>query len=293
MSFSLPHLPQSLDSFAQKCGVMEYGAIFCDVWGVLHNGIKAYPKAGEALSAFRAKGGRVVLVSNAPRPGKEVLPQLDHWGVPRSAYDDIVTSGDLARTEIAARPGPVLHIGPERDLPLFSGVPVLFASAEEASYVLCTGLYDDETETVEDYVPLLETLLARRLTMICANPDLVVERGSRLIPCAGAIAQAYEERGGPVHHVGKPHQPIYEAAHRRIEALCGRKMPKGKILAIGDALRTDITGAAHYGIRSLLIARGIHQNELMPDGAALHTESIARFLDQVPVRPDAILEILV
>jgi HAD superfamily hydrolase (TIGR01459 family) len=275
-----------LDDFASP-----YTVIFCDVWGVLHNGIVAYPAAGTALNRFRQRGGTVILVSNAPRPGAQVIPQLDHWGVRRDAYDLIITSGDLSRVEIARRPGPVLHIGPERDLPLFSGLEAVLSKPEEATYILCTGLYDDENETVEDYYALLKPLVERHIPFICANPDLVVERGKQLIPCAGAIAIAYEEMGGTVFYAGKPHREIYEAATQRVSALRGKPVVQSDILAIGDALRTDIAGAHHFGIDSLLIARGIHMHELMPAGAidAVH---VASWLNGSPFQPQAVMDLL-
>ena len=241
----------------------RYDLVLCDIWGVLHNGLKAYEAAGEALTRFRAGGGLVVLVSNAPRPGASVGAQLDGFGVPRSAYDAIVTSGDLTRLAIEERIRQVVHhIGPPRDLPMFEGLDVRFGAIEEADYAVCSGLEDDEVQSAEDYRPRLEAMLRRDLLMICANPDLLVERGDRIVPCAGAIGLAYEEIGGSVYYAGKPHRPIYERALAQAADLAGPEIAKPRVLAIGDAIRTDIAGAAAFGIDSLLVARGIHAEEL-------------------------------
>ena len=240
----------------------RYDAVLCDVWGVIHNGVEAHRAAADALLRFRERGV-VILVSNAPRPGAVVLPHLDSLGVPRGAYDGILTSGDLARQILVEGAGQAVHhLGPERDLPLFEGLAIRFALLESADIVICTGLVDDERETAEDYRGRLEAMRARDLPMVCANPDIVVERGGQLIPCAGALAALYEEMGGSVFYTGKPHRPIYEAALERVAAAAGRPIDPARVLAIGDAIRTDIAGAAAFGLDALLIARGIHAEEL-------------------------------
>lgn len=241
----------------------RYDLAFCDVWGVLHDGLTAFPEAADALRRFRAGGARVVLVSNAPRPGRFVGEQLDSFGVPREAYDAIVTSGDVTRAIIADRPGEALfHLGPKRDLGLFEGLDARLGSLDEAEYVVCTGLFEDETETVADYGPMLKTMRDRELFLVCANPDIVVERGDRLILCAGAIAAAYDSLGGRTLTGGKPHRPIYEAALRVGSDALGSPPSLSRVLAIGDAIRTDIAGARDFGIDALLIARGIHAADL-------------------------------
>lgn len=274
----------------------RYDLILCDVWGVLHNGLEAHPGAGEALSRYRARGGSVVLISNAPRPGSAVLEQLDELRVPRAAYDAIVTSGDLTRNAIIERIGQTLHhIGPARDRPLFAGLELSFGDLERADYVVCTGLLDDERETAEDYRPTLRRMLERRLLMVCANPDLVVERGDALIPCAGALALLYEREGGAVFYAGKPHLPVYEAAlaiGTRLNR--GTPIPRERVLAVGDAIRTDIAGAVAAGMPSLLVADGIHALEMGVGQNDLGAGSMAqRWLAQQPVRPDAVIEALV
>jgi HAD superfamily hydrolase (TIGR01459 family) len=240
----------------------RYDALLCDVWGVIHNGVAAHRAASDALLRFRERGV-VILVSNAPRPADVILPHLDSLGVPRGAYDGVLTSGDLSRQALVERAGQAVHhLGPERDRPLFDGLTLTFAPAETADLVICTGLFDDERETAEDYRARLEAMRARDLPMICANPDIVVERGGQLIPCAGAIAALYEEMGGSVLYTGKPHRPIYEAALERVAAAAGRSIGPARVLAIGDAIRTDIRGAAAFGLDALLIAWGIHAEEL-------------------------------
>jgi HAD superfamily hydrolase (TIGR01459 family) len=285
---SRPALVEGLQPLADR-----YDLVLCDVWGVLHNGVKAYEAAGEALTQFRNRGGRVVLVSNAPRPGSAVGVQLDGFRVLRSAYDAIVTSGDLTRLAIEERLDKVVHhIGPPRDMPVYEGLDVRFGSIEEADYVVCSGFEDDERETAEDYRLRLEAMLKRGLLMVCANPDLVVERGDVIVPCAGAIALAYEEMGGDVYYAGKPHEPIYEKAIAVAAGLNGREIPKDRVLAIGDAIRTDIAGAAGFGIDSLLIARGIHAEELGVHRGPLVSQHVQDWIDLQPVRPQAIADVL-
>ncbi len=272
----------------------DHDLVLCDVWGVLHNGVAAYRGAGEALTRFREGGGTAILVSNAPRPGASVVEQLDRLAVPRSAYDDIVTSGDLTRAAVEARPGQGLHhLGPPRDLPIFEGLDLRLAPVEEAAYVVCTGFLDDETETPDDYRPLLSRMLERDLLMICANPDLVVERGHQLLPCAGALALVYEEMGGPTFYAGKPHRPVYEAALARAAAIRGAPVAADRVLAIGDAIRTDIAGAATIGAATLLVARGIHTAELGLDVGALDPARAVPWIAAQTHRPDFVIDKLV
>jgi HAD superfamily hydrolase (TIGR01459 family) len=275
----------------------RYDVIFCDVWGVLHNGIQAYPGAGDALTRFRERGGRVVLVSNAPRPGRAIGPQLDRLGVPRTAYDAIMASGDITRTAVIERSDRVVHhMGPPRDLPIFEGLDLRFGSIAEADYVVCSG-FDEEDEReadMDDYRRRLAAMRERNLWMLCANPDLVVERGHLIIPCAGTIAAMYEEMGGEVFYAGKPHRPVYEAALALAARISGRDaVPRERVLAIGDAIRTDIAGAAAFGIDSLLVARGIHTAELKLDELPLASEHAQDWLARQVVRPQAVTDKLI
>src|SRR5712692_10053219 len=191
-----------------------YDVVLCDVWGVVHNGVAATPEACDALARCRGGGGTVVLITNAPRPGEVVARlTLDRLGVPRAAYDGIVSSGDVTHALIAARAGArVFHIGPERDVALFEGLDAPTAPLEHADYAVCSGLSDDTIETPQDYRDLIARMRARALPMICANPDVVVERGDRLVYCAGAIADLYAAAGGEVIFAGKPYRPIYDQA---------------------------------------------------------------------------------
>lgn len=255
-----PTLP--LSGFSEIAG--RFDLCLCDVWGVVHNGVAAFGEAVSALVAMRERGISVVLVTNAPRPAAMIEQQLDGFGVPRAAWDAIVTSGDVCRGLIAARAGrPMFRLGPERDKPLVAGLDAPEVAPEEASYVLCTGLLDDETDTAETYAGLLAGFAARGLDMICANPDLVVERGGRIVPCAGSVALAYEEMGGRAIYAGKPHAPIYEAALAVAEGLRCAPIARQRICGIGDAIRTDIAGAQAFGITGIMVLAGIHAQDLM------------------------------
>jgi HAD superfamily hydrolase (TIGR01459 family) len=270
-----------------------YDVVLSDVWGVVHNGLAAWPDACEALARYRAQGGTVVLISNAPRPGDGVTRHLDRLRVPRTAYDAIVTSGDVTRAVMAKRAGePMFHVGPERDLGIFAGLDAPQAPIEEAAYVVCTGPVNDEVETPDDYRDLLGRMRARSLFMICGNPDLVVERGDRLVYCAGAIADLYRDMGGEVLYAGKPYRPIYDQALAKAAALRGGATPHARVLAIGDSVRTDLTGAADLGIDVLFVTSGIHAEELGgrddPDLATL-----ARMFAEAKLAPKAVTRRLV
>jgi HAD superfamily hydrolase (TIGR01459 family) len=268
-------MPPSAVPFVERFSTLAagYDALMSDVWGVIHNGITATPDACDALIRFRASGGTVALITNAPRPGAVVTHFLDKVGVPREAYDTIVSSGDVTRAVIKSRPGKkVFHIGPPRDLPIFEGLDLQFVPLEQADYVVCSGLHDDETETPESYRALLTRVRERGLFMICGNPDLVVERGDKLVYCAGAIADLYGELGGEVLYAGKPHPPIYREVLSRIAMARGGEPPRSRVLAIGDSVRTDLTGAAGMGLDCLFVIAGIHAEEVGrddPDTAAL------------------------
>jgi HAD superfamily hydrolase (TIGR01459 family) len=276
----------------------RYDAILCDIWGVLHNGRDAFRPASEALAAFRRGGGTVVLITNAPRPNPIIRDQALAFGVAPDAFDEVVTSGDVTIGMIAARGGaPLYHIGPPRDLALITaveargGVAPPVVGPEAASYLLCTGLFDDSTETPEDYAGRFAAFIERRLPMICANPDLVVHRGHKLVYCAGALAELYEALGGETIYAGKPHRPIYAAALERIAALRGAPVAPARALAIGDALRTDLAGAAAAGLDSLFVADGIHRNDLF--GPAAAPDALQRLFAPPAPRPIAAIRALV
>jgi len=265
-----------------------YDAVFCDVWGVLHDGRKAYDAAGEALARFRAGGGTVVLVSNAPIPASGVERVLARTGVRRDAWDAIVSSGDIALAHIAEKGYRRMHwVGPsERDYALYVRLPGAHAPLAEAEAIVCTGLRNDRAETVEDYRALIEEGVALRLPFVCANPDLVVDVGPRRLPCAGSIAAEYERQGGEVFWAGKPHPSAYLTALRRAGELRGQEPARGRILAIGDAVRTDLAAAQGLGVDGLLIAGGIHSDQLLVDGA-IDAERLARLLAEPGAPPAA------
>jgi HAD superfamily hydrolase (TIGR01459 family) len=269
MSVTTPPLTAHFATLAPR-----YDVLLCDVWGVVHNGVAATVESCAALIKFRNQGGTVVLITNAPRQGDFVQTFIDTLKVPREAYDAIVSSGDVTRSLVAARAGQrVFHVGPERDLPIFDGLNVELAPIERADFVVCSGLYDDTRETPQDYVKLIDEMHARRLAMICANPDVVVERGDHLVYCAGAIADLYAHSGGGVIYAGKPYRPIYEQAIARAIALRGHTVDHARVMAIGDSVRTDLKGAADFKIDSLFVTAGIHAQELggrdQPDPAVL------------------------
>jgi HAD superfamily hydrolase (TIGR01459 family) len=236
--------------------------ILSDIWGVVHNGLEAFPDACEALHTYRQRGGTVILITNAPRPADSVQRQLRKLGVADETYDAIVSSGDLTRNFVADHPGKKMFwIGPERDSSIHRGLDAVTAPLEQADYIVCTGLFDDETESAEDYRAMLLQAREHKLPLICANPDIVVERGDRLIYCAGAIAELYRELGGEAIFYGKPHRPIYERAMALAAERRGQPTSLDRVLAIGDSVRTDLTGALGFGIDCLFLTRGIHSEE--------------------------------
>jgi HAD superfamily hydrolase (TIGR01459 family) len=236
--------------------------ILSDIWGVVHNGLEAFPEACAALHAYRQQGGTVILITNAPRPADSVQRQLRKFGVADDAYDAIVSSGDLTRDFVANHPGKkIFWIGMERHNAVSRGLDPVIVPLEQADYIICTGLFDDETESPEDYRDMMLQAQERKLPLVCANPDIVVERGDRLIYCAGAIAELYRELGGEVIFYGKPHRPIYERAMQLAAERRGRPAPLNRVLAIGDSVRTDLTSALGFGIDCLFVTRGIHSKE--------------------------------
>jgi HAD superfamily hydrolase (TIGR01459 family) len=273
----------------------RYEAVFLDLWGCLHNGVKPFPGAVAALEAFRAKGGKVMLLTNAPRPAPVVQKQLDGLGVDRALYDGIVASGDAARAALASGSfgSKVHHIGPPKDDSFFEGlekedfyqgIDVTRVPLDEAESVVCTGLLDDRTETPDDYRAVLLEAKNRGLKMLCANPDIIVHFGDQTLYCAGALAAAYTEMGGESLYFGKPHPPIYQLARTRLTAAAGREVPDGKILCVGDGIKTDIQGAIGEDIDSLFIAGGIAEPQTMTDGR-VEPARLSEFLAGVQLTP--------
>jgi HAD superfamily hydrolase (TIGR01459 family) len=257
----------------------RYDAILCDVWGVIHNGRDRFPGACEALERFQRERGPVVLISNAARPSPEVAVQLDALHVPREAWAGFVTSGDVTRPLLAQRaPGPVWAIGPEQAGPLYEGLGLEFAGPQDAAFISCTGPVNDEVETPEDYRTSLSIAAARRLPMICVNPDKMVQRGEKLIYCGGALADLYEQLGGEVTMAGKPYSPIYQASLNQAERLAGRTLDRHRVLCIGDGLSTDIAGANGQDLDVLFIAGGVHAADVCGPGGALDAPALAAAL---------------
>jgi HAD superfamily hydrolase (TIGR01459 family) len=262
------HAPPVLRGISEFAAA--YDAVICDVWGVIHNGRDAFAPAADALRRFRAERGPVVLLSNAPRPPDGVKAQFDRIGVPHDFYDAIVTSGGAARADLEKRTSggkrlKLFYLGPNRDTPLLSSLDIVLTGEDEADVVLCTGPFNDETETPDDYREMLDHFRLRALPFLCANPDIVVQRGDKLVYCAGALGRAYERMGGPVVWYGKPFAPVFEAALAESRA----RGPALKPLVIGDGLETDILGANRMGFDALFIAGGIHGAELKQNPEAL------------------------
>ena len=255
----------------------DYDALLCDAWGVIHNGRELFPGVTEALTKFRAERGPVLVLTNAPRLSHVIPPQLDHLGLPREAYDGVVTSGDATREVIHQLAGkPFFRIGPAKDDTIFDALKIKLTGFDEAQAIFCSGPNDDLHETPEDYRPMLEKALARNLPMVCANPDIVVKFGDRIIYCAGAIGQLYEEMGGKVYLGGKPHAPIYELARKRFSEM-GHE-PK-RVLVIGDGIDTDIRGANDQDLDVVFIAEGIFSEEVRENGQ-MSAEKLSAALEQ-------------
>jgi HAD superfamily hydrolase (TIGR01459 family) len=279
-----------------------YDVILCDIWGVIHNGSRAFEQPAEALSRFRANGGKAVLITNSPNPSRIVAAQLDRLHFPRAAYDAIVSSGDITVSLLIERAGAgMFRIGPAGETALLEEVLALRGEAprqvplKQAQFVLCTGLADPWRETPADYDAILAAMHARRLVLICANPDIVVEDGGKLFYCAGAIAERYEASGGKVIQAGKPFAPIYARALELARELGKSPIERSRVLVIGDAMHTDIKGAHNQGFDSLFVTSGIHRKELHghAQDAALDAAAFRQFLDASDFAPTAALPELV
>ncbi|OIQ35714.1 MAG: HAD family hydrolase [Roseobacter sp. MedPE-SWchi] len=258
-----------------------YSALFVDLWGCVHNGITAYPEAVAALQAYRQRGGIVVLVTNSPKPRAGVAAQLAQFGVPDDAYDTIATSGDSARSAMftGAVGNKVYFMGEwQRDAGFFEPLHVIHDPVEitrvplaEAEGIVCCGPFDT---MADPDVNRADFLFAKQkgMKLLCANPDIIVDRGETREWCAGALARLYTEMGGESLYFGKPHPPIYDLARRRLAEL-GNDIADGDILAIGDGPHTDIAGAMGEGIDSLFITGGLAASEtktsVQPDAEAL------------------------
>jgi HAD superfamily hydrolase (TIGR01459 family) len=241
-----------------------FDGFILDLWGVIHDGVVAYPGAAETMAALKAAGKRTVLLSNAPRRGTVLVEQMTRMGIPRELYDEVLSSGEAVHLELERRTDPffaglgsrLYHMGPERDCTVYEGLPYEVVGIDTADFILNTGPWDLD-DTVEDYVPRMEQALARHLPMVCANPDHVVIRQGRRIVCAGALAARYADMGGLVVERGKPDPAIYAVAQELLGVADRRR-----ICAVGDALHTDIKGAKGAGMEAVLVTGGIHADEL-------------------------------
>ncbi|MEX1663398.1 TIGR01459 family HAD-type hydrolase [Thioclava sp. 15-R06ZXC-3] len=250
-----------------------YDTLFCDLWGCLHNGVTPFPEAVAALQGFRARGGKVVLLTNAPRPARFVIESLDRMGCPKDAYDLVVSSGDAAQDAMfaGALGRKVWHLGPSKDDGFFTEIPTEWQGQadiervdfDDAEGIVCTGPFDEANEVPEDYRAKFLLAKTRGLPMLCANPDVVVDMGDQRIYCAGALAVLYEDMGGEAMYFGKPHPPIYDMARRKLAAIGGGD--DGRILAIGDGINTDVPGAAGEGIDCLFVTGGLAHDQFGAD----------------------------
>jgi len=280
----------------------EYRVILCDVWGVIHNGVKAFEKAGEALYRFRASGGRVVLLTNSPNPSRLVARQFKRLGVSGGAFDALLSSGDITVSLLIERgDAGLFRIGPPEETALFDEVLALRGKAprlvplKQAQFVLCIGLVDPSHEKPADYDAFLSPMRARNLELICANPDIVVEDGGKLFYCAGAIAERYAAVGGRVIQAGKPYAPIYARALELARGPGGETIDPSQVLVIGDAMRTDIKGAHLQGFDSLFVTSGIHREDLHGDAqdTALDVAAFRQFVEAADFAPTAAIPELV
>ena len=269
----------------------SYDALFVDLWGCLHNGIAPFPDAIAALQAFRAQGGKVLLLTNSPKPKSMVMAQLDHMGVPRDAYDEISSSGDAAQLALISGVvgQKVYHLGPERDIPFFTDengpINVERVPLTDAEGIVCTGLFDDMTESPGDYRLTILEGVNRGLKLLCANPDIIVDVGDKRIYCAGAIAQAYTEAGGTSLYFGKPHSPIYELAYTRLAATTGRRIDADRILCIGDGINTDIRGGVAEDLDTLFITGGLAASEINETNGKPNERELASFIANHKLSP--------
>ena len=268
----------------------QYDALFVDLWGCVHNGVRAFDAANKALIEYRADGGFVVLVTNSPRPRAQVEQQLADFGVARDAWDSIASSGDSARSALflGAVGQKIYFIGTDAELPFFEPLKLIddpiqisHVSIEEAEGIVCTGLPTADGTPDDVRAPLLYAK-QKGLKLLCANPDIIVDRGDKREWCAGAVAQAYTEMGGTSLYFGKPHAPIYDLARRRLSAI-RPNIPDDRILAIGDGITTDIQGAIGEGIDSLFITGGLAAKETatvtQPDPEKLSQYVVEKQLD--------------
>jgi len=263
----------------------DYDALFCDIWGVVHNGRRPFDDAVEALKRYRAEVGPVILLSNSPRPSRAIPQQFIQVGIDDVFYDAIVTSGDATIDELSRRaPGPAFKLGPERDDKLYEGLDMNFADIDDAAFISCTGLFEESPgETPEDYRSLLQQGIDNGIPMVCANPDITVKVDGQTIYCGGALAELYTDLGGEVVYSGKPHPPIYRLARAWLDEVAGHTPTADRVLMIGDNIFTDLVGAEREGLGTLYIQDGLHGRDA----------ELAAVLERHGIRADYIAPALV
>lgn len=272
-----PELLSGLSAIAD-----QYDALFCDIWGVLHNGRQYFPPAYEALKRFKAERGPVILISNSPRPDDSLILQLQSLGIEDDGFSAVISSGDATRAYLRAfaPSGPAWRIGDPREQSLYAGINIdLDGTPQTAAFISCSSPFNDETDTIEDYRADFEIAARRRLVMICANPDKVVQRGDKIIMCAGSLADLYASLGGEVIMAGKPYAPIYEMCYAELDRQLDRPHDRRRILAIGDGLPTDVLGANGQGLDLVFVAAGIHALEATDSSGALDPHLLKKLLD--------------
>lgn len=290
----MTHLIQNLAEISGR-----YDALFCDLWGCLHNGIAPFPEAVAALRAFRAQGGRVILLTNAPRPRAAVRRQMERIAVPGDCWDDIVTSGDASQAGMAAGLAGrrVYHLGPEKDYSFFTDAPgdidishIERVPLDQAEGIVCTGLFDDLTESPDDYRATFLYAKQKGLKLLCTNPDLVVDFGERRVFCAGALAALYTEMGGDSIYFGKPHAPIYALARQRLAAF--QDVEDARILCVGDGILTDVPGGIAEGLDTLFVTGGLAADLFGPDRNNPDAALLNAWLDEQQLSPTASISFL-
>jgi HAD superfamily hydrolase (TIGR01459 family) len=270
----------------------RYDAVLCDLWGCLHNGVRPFADAVAALQRYRAQGGFVVLLTNAPRPSSDVRRQLNRIGVAQDAYDVVVSSGDASQAAMVAGlvGRRVYHLGPEKDGCFFTDMArdldpksISRVPLNAAEGIVCTGLFDDQSEVPEDYRATLLYASAKGMKLLCTNPDMEVDFGDKRFFCAGILAALYTEMGGESLYFGKPHPPIYILARQRISEV--RSVPDDRILCIGDGIRTDILGGLGEGMDTLFISSGLAAGLFGPDPDRPEAPRLAAYFEDQKISP--------
>ena len=245
---------KKLNNLSEVCGL--YDAFIVDLWGVMHNGINLNSGAIEAIENLNKYKKRITFLSNAPRPNESVIKFLRKLKMDEKYFKYVLTSGEAAAKSLREGKFGIkfFHLGPERDMPMFTGLEKNKSSIEKSDFILCTGLFDEHEDDLNYYKELLKDYTSKKI--VCTNPDLIVHRGSKEELCAGSVAEVFKSLGGKVVYFGKPYKEVYD--------LCLKK--NERTLVIGDNLNTDIKGANNLNLDSLFITGGVHRSEFKNDG---------------------------